>query len=240
LLFLVLAIFTDRAPAQSILACGPFTGDQIASPEPREAKWAVHRFDLINERVTTLPHRVLFFGDSLTEWFEAHAPELWRQEMASRGVLNAGVSGDRTEHLLWRLQHGNPPSPPIAGLIVLIGTNDLSYGRQPDLVAEGIRADLGFLRQRLPAARILLLGLLPREASPDAPLRQRVIEVNRLIKRCADDSAVLYADLGDRLLDANSRLIPGLFLDNLHFNQDGYARLFPRLGQLVDRIAPVR
>ena len=96
--------------------------------------------------------------------------------MQTRGVLNAGVSGDRTENLLWRLQNGNLDGPPPALVILLIGTNDLAYDgppRSPELAAEGIRANLLYLRERLPDTPILLLGLLPRGASPDSELRRK-------------------------------------------------------------------
>jgi len=62
--------------------------------------------------------------------------------------------------------------------VLLIGTNDLAYGRSPELTADGIRTNLEMLRQRLPEARILLLGLLPREESSSAPLRLEVAQVN--------------------------------------------------------------
>src|SRR5712691_1234785 len=97
------------AYAQKPLRCGPFTQDMLAAPEPREARWPVQRFESINTAVKTQPHRVLFLGDSLAEGFDL---EVWHRHMTPRGVLNAGVSGDRTEHLLWRLQHGNLTGPP--------------------------------------------------------------------------------------------------------------------------------
>ena len=125
--------------------------------------------------------------------------------MQPRGVLNAGISGDETENLLWRLQNGNLEGPPPALAIMLIGINDLTYSgspRSPELAAEGIRANLLYLRRRLPDTRILLLGLLPRGASPDSELRRKVIAVNQLISSCADRRAVFYADIGGALLDA--------------------------------------
>ena len=89
---------------------------------------------------------------------------------ADRDVLNAGVSGDRSENLLWRLQNGNLAGKPPSLVVMLIGTNDLAYDgkpRSPALAAEGIRANLLYLRQALPDTPILLLGLLPRGASPE-------------------------------------------------------------------------
>src|SRR5215469_18708872 len=64
-------------------------------------------------------------------------------------------------------------------------TNDLAAHRSAELTANGIRANLVLLREPLPE-RILLLGLLPRERSPDAPLRRAAAEVNSLIRGCAD------------------------------------------------------
>ena len=69
------------------------------------------RFEAINEQVRNTPHRVLFLGDSLTERFPHDAPRAWREHMQPRGVLDAGVSGDRSENLLWRLQNGNLAGP---------------------------------------------------------------------------------------------------------------------------------
>ena len=222
------------AHAQSPLRCGRFTEAVLDPPAPREARWPVQEFEKINLAVKARPDRVLFLGDSLTERFD---PELWRQHMEPRGVLNAGVSGDRTEHLLWRLMHGNLGGPPPAGVVVLIGTNDLTYeDRTPEYVAEGIRTDLLYLRQRLPRARIGLLGLWPRAMWPDAPLRGAILAVNRLIRNCGDDRSVFYADIGGLLLDRDGRLTPEISPDRLHFSALGYARLMPRLDALIDRL----
>jgi lysophospholipase L1-like esterase len=228
------------APAEAQLRCGKFTDDVIAQPEPRAAQSAVRRFEVINAEVKSVRHRLLFLGNSLTERFPINAPEVWQAQMAPRGVLNAGVSGDRTEHLLWRLQNGNLDGPPPAGAIVLIGTNDLFLPRPPEHAAEGIRANLSYLRQRLPAMRILLLGLLPRSESADALLRRGTVEVNRLIAGCSDDNLIVYADIGSVLLDPDGRLSQTISPDHLHLSAAGYGRLAPRLDGLIDRLFPAR
>ncbi len=223
----------SRSHAAPALRCSPFTRDTIAAPEPREAAWPVHRFDVINAAVKSQPYKVLFFGDSITEAFDK---ELWQSDMAPRGVLNAGVSGDRSEHLLWRLQHGNLAGPPPRGLVLLIGTNDLGHDRSPEDTAEGIRADLLYLRQRLPDAPILLLGLWPRGESAADRLRRGTVAVNRLIRRCGDNRTVIYADIGGVLLDPDGRLSRAISPDLLHFSHEGYARLAPLLDPLIDRL----
>jgi lysophospholipase L1-like esterase len=120
-----------------------------------------------------------------------------------------------------------------------IGTNDLAYDgppRSPELAAEGIRANLLYLRRRLPDTPILLLGLLPRGASAQSELRRKTVAVNELISRCADRRSVFYADIGGTLLDAQGRLTPEVSPDRLHFSEIGYARLAPQLDTLIDWI----
>ena len=237
------ALLWCGAAAGAQLACGHFTEEALAPPAPREAKWPVHRCEVINRRIETEPHRLLFLGDSITERFEQQAPEVWRQNMASRGVLDDGVSGDRTEHLLWRMQHGNLAGLPPKGVIVLIGTNDLTNGGNPrsmELIAEGIRRDLLYLRTQLPNTRILLLGLWPRGASPTARLRRGTVAVNRLIRACGDNDMVVYADIGGVLLKPDGTLTREISPDLLHFSPAGYERLMPRLDALIDNLVAGR
>ena len=234
---LLWTLLLNPGPARAQLACGPFTNEAIAPPAPREVRWPLQRLAEINAAVKTQPYRVLFLGDSITERFPTDAPDVWTAHMAPRGVLNAGVSGDRTEHLLWRLEHGNLAGPPPRAVVLLIGTNDLTNGgagRPAELVAEGVRANLLYLHRRLPNARILLLGLYPRGASPEDRLRRGTVAVNELIQHCGDGGAIVYADIGGVLLDPVGRLTRQVSPDLLHFSQEGYARLAPRLDALID------
>src|SRR5260370_7709388 len=104
-----------------------------------------------------------------------------------------------------------------------MGTNDLAGHRPPDLTADGIRANLALLRERLPEAQILLLGLLPREQFPDAPLRRAVVQVNRLIRDCADGEYIVYAEIGDALLDRHGHLTVPVPPDCLPFTDPRYS-----------------
>jgi beta-glucosidase len=237
LLALLLGFCPAPGETQSLLNCGPFTQEPPTPPRPRENGHARTRFEQINSAVKTQPHRVLFLGDSLTEHFDS---DLWRDHMAPRGVLNAGISGDRTDHLRWRLEHGNLDGPPPQAVVLLIGTNDLSYDRSPEVVAEGIRANLLKLRQRIPRADILLLGLWPREDVPRISQRHEVAAVNQLIGACGGSARIRYADLGGQLLELDGRLSPQISPDRLHFSAQGYARLVPSLDRLIDQLLAPR
>ena len=235
----VVAACVVAAPAQAQLRCGAFIASSSAAPAPRTDSWAVSSFQRINTEVKTQPYRALFLGDSITERWNLplwDSQRVWNAHMAPRGVLDAGVSGDRTEHLRWRLDHGNLAGPPPKGVVLLIGTNDLAVGRSPAEAAEGVRQILVRLREKLPATRILLLGLTPRGATADDPLRQEALQVNQLIPSCADGSSIVYADVGGGLLEPNGVLPRALSPDLLHFNAAGYERIVPKLDPLIDRL----
>lgn len=225
--------------AQAQVPCGPFFTGQLAMPESRVEPWSLASFERIKTAVKTQPYRVLFLGDSITQRWELPlwgAQPTWLANMTPRGVLNAGVSGDRTEHLRWRLNNGNLAGPPPKGVVLLIGTNDLAHGRPPNEAAEGVRAILIQLRHKLPDTRILLLGLTPRGGAAEDPLRQEVVQVNQMIHTCADGNAIVYADIGGALLDAHGMLSKELAPDYLHFSGAGYARLAPQLDPLIDQL----
>ena len=189
--------------------------------------------------VKTQPYRVLFLGDSITERWDLPlwgAKDVWDANMPQRGVLNAAVSGDRTEHLRWRLDHGNLDGPPPKGVVLLIGTNDLGHGRPPAEAAEGIRQILIQLRQKLPNTHILLLGLTPRGGAPWDPLRIAASQVNQMIGSCADGQTIWATDIGGPLLDAKGMLSQSLSPDYLHFNAAGYERVVPQLDPLIDQL----
>jgi len=234
----LLALFVTAVPGGLALAadippCAQFTDEGPPQPIARGDRRGLERLEWINQAVKNAPHSVLFFGDSLTEGWD---PALWERSLASRGVLNAGISGDFTDHILWRLERGNLAGPPPKAVILLIGTNDLAAHRSPELTADGIRANLVLLRERLPEATILLLGLLPREQFPDAPLRRAAAQVNSLIRHCADDEHIVYAEIGDGLLDSDGRLSVAISPDWLHFNERGYALLASSLEPVLDRV----
>lgn len=230
-----LALGTSQASAQTGLRCARFGEPPV--PEPRSYSGAVARNEAIDEEAK-LPHRILFLGDSL---FERWDPESWQTHYAARGALNAGVSGDRTQNLLWRVENGNLVGPPPQLVVLMIGTNDLGLGRTPEDTAEGVRAILAALRARLPRVPILLLGIWPRAMWPKAPLRGEIAEVNRLIRGCTDGVTIRYLDLGGLLLDPDGRLSPAVSPDRLHLSALGYARLMPQLDSAIDRLlAPDR
>ena len=234
-LLLLPLMFTASGTAApfDLLNCRPFTHAVLPAPAPQQAPEATERFVAIGREVKSGPHSVLFVGDSLTQKWD---PSVWERYFAPLGTLNAGVNGDRTEHLLWRLEHGTLDGQHPKVVIVLIGTNDIGRDRPAPIVAEGIREILNLLRERLPAAQILLLGVLPRGHSPSFRRRSQVRQVNDLIEQCADGKHIHFVDLAGALLDSSGVLSAGISPDGVHLSQQGYDLLGRRLALVLHGI----
>jgi len=207
------------------------------TPVPRDAKW-MKRHELINSRAVPGAVDVIFLGDSITQGWEGAGKEAWEKSFAPLKAMNAGIGGDRTEHVLWRLANGN-----IAGItpkvaVLMIGTNN-SRTNTPEQIAAGIRAIVGTLREKLPETKILLLAIFPRGADPSDPLRKTNAAANDLVKSLDDGKHVFYLDIGPRFLTADGVLEKRVMPDLLHLSPEGYAiwagAVEPKVRELLGR-----
>jgi lysophospholipase L1-like esterase len=219
------------------IACGAFANADLPKPTPQTDPEAVERFHAINREAEARSHTIVFLGDSLTRKWDR---SLWEQHFARLNALNAGVNGDRTEHLLWRIEHGNLAGQKPELVVILIGTNDIGRDRPPEIIAEGVREILVAVRAQLPASRILLLAVLPRTESPGSERRRQVAAVNQLIRTCADRKHVFYADVGDALLDRAGRLTREVSPDGVHLSERGYVLFTERLEDEFGSLPPMK
>jgi lysophospholipase L1-like esterase len=187
------------------------------------------RFEQINKRAQQGDVDLLFLGDSITQGWQSAASSkgdkggksVWEKYYGNRKAMNAGVGGDRTEHVLWRLDHGNIDGihPKLA--VVMIGTNN-SKANKPEEIAEGIKAIVAELRGRLPDMKILLLAIFPRAEKADDPLRITNAKASELASKVADDKMVFYMDIGSKFLAPDGTLSKDIMPDLLHPNEKGY------------------
>jgi lysophospholipase L1-like esterase len=167
--------------------------------------------------------RLVFIGDSITQFWEEH---IFRNFYAHRAPLNLGIGGDVTQSLLWRLENGHWPAQlkPEA-IVLLIGTNNIGSGAQPQAVAYGITRIVERLQQLAPQARIVLVGILPRGIYANDRMRRPIAEVNRLIAACGDGRRVFYSEPGQLMLDGQGVLYDWIAPDWIHLSLTGYAIL---------------
>src|SRR5512140_3658308 len=64
------------------------------------ASW-IQRHELMNRQAKQGHIDLIYVGDSIVEHFNKQGKEVWEHYYAGRNALNLGISGDRTEHVLW-------------------------------------------------------------------------------------------------------------------------------------------
>jgi len=161
--------------------------------------------------------QILFIGDSINHFF---TPEVFKEAYGSRKAINLGFGWDRTENVLWRLEHGelDDISPKVA--VVMIGTNNLQLNTNAEIV-DGIRAICAEIHTRQPKTKILLLGIFPRGEKP-GPLRDRIAEINRSISALDGHDDVTYLDFGAKFLEPDGAISKETMRDFLHPTEKGY------------------
>lgn len=181
--------------------------------------------------------QLVFIGDSITQGWEKEGAAVWRQNYAGYNALGLGFGGDRTENVLWRLQRGavDGLDPKVA--VLMIGTNNAGLrGDFPAITLAGIRRNVEELKQRLPRTRILVLGIFPRDAGADGPMRRLNEQVNAQLPALADGRRVFFLNLNQAFLAPGGVLSKDIMPDLLHPNEAGYAIWANAMQPELDRL----
>jgi len=220
--------FATKTLAMLIAGCGFFAVAQnspkAVTPEPRsKEKWWVDRHQKKLEAPEREKAKIVYIGDSIVHGFENAGKATWAKYYAPRNSLNLGFSGDRTENVLWRLDNGEVDNIKPKLVIMMIGTNNTGHRRdKPADIAAGIKAILDKLHQKLPETKVLLLGIFPRGAKGDDPLRVNNEEANALIEKFADNKNIFYLNINKTFLADDGTLPREIMPDLLHPNAKGY------------------
>jgi beta-glucosidase len=166
---------------------------------------------------------LVMIGDSITHGWEDGGRKTWDQYYAKRHAVNLGFSGDRTEQVLWRLQHGEIEGLAPKLVVIMIGTNNTGHRQdKPEDTAAGIKAIVGEVRTRLPQTKTLLLAIFPRGGHANDALRKLNDATNKIIAGYADNEHVFFLDINAEFLDDNGVLPTSIMPDLLHPNAEGY------------------
>ncbi len=207
------------------LAGSVFAQQLSTTPVPRDEKWQ-QRVERDAAQAKQGGWELVFIGDSITDGWQGKGKTVWDKYFGSYKALNLGISADRTEHVLWRLDHGQLEGYQPKLFIVMIGTNNNGH-RKPaqestaDTVA-GIKAILDRLGQKAPEAKVLLLAIFPRGETPQDACRVRNEAVNAEIQKFADNTRVFWLNINDKLLQGDGVLSRDIMPDLLHPNTMGY------------------
>jgi len=177
---------------------------------------------------------VLFMGDSITDFWRSRGKEVWDHYYGGLKTANFGISADRTQNVLWRLQNGEGQGFSPKVVVLMIGTNNTGIqSRSPQAFPSpwrntnaetiaGVTAVVAELRKDFPAAKILLLSIFPR--GDDALAMQQIPEINKGIAKLDDQKHVFYLDITKKFLGLDGQINPDYFqlADRLHPTPAGY------------------
>ena len=185
------------------------------------APWMA-RHQAINARAQQGHVDLLYVGDSIVQLYEQQGKDTWDRYYAPRHALNLGSSGDRTEHVLWRLAHGNIDgiAPKLA--IVMIGQNNGGHNTAEEIGA-GVTAVVQKICAKLPATKILLLAIFPRGEKPTEE-REVLAKASRIAAQLADNTTMFSMDINKIVLRPDGSIPAELMPDFEHPSAQGYRR----------------
>ncbi|XP_050934348.1 platelet-activating factor acetylhydrolase IB subunit beta isoform X2 [Lates calcarifer] len=215
------------------------SGDELnpaAVPQPAEdvqgdGRWMSQHTRFVQECKDGEPD-VLFVGDSMVQLMQQY--EVWRELFSPLHALNFGIGGDTTCNVLWRLQNGELENIRPKVVVLWVGTNN--YEHTAEQVAGGILAIAQLLTSRLPKAKIVVLGLLPRGERPN-PLREKNAAVNGLLRSWLPRlGQAQLLDLGGEFVHSDGTIISQDMFDFLHLTSTGYRTVAKPLSDLLLQI----
>lgn len=179
------------------------------------------------------PVGLLFLGDSITERWRI-APEIWEKYYGAYQPANFGIGGDRTQHVIWRIEHGELDGLSPKVTVLMLGTNN-SLDYTAEEIAAANRKIVGMIRAKLPETRILVLGIFPRgprerDGSPvtgksvaEAAKRMQTIDaVNRDLAGLDDGKTIRFLNINAVFTDKEGRIPAAIMPDQLHPGPAGY------------------
>ena len=198
------------------------------NPMPRDPGW-VKRHEGFVAQAKSGGIDILFMGDSITDFWRNTGSNVWNQYYAPQHAANFGISGDRTQHVLWRMNNGELDGIHPKVVVLMIGTNNTGKERgrnvprnTPPQVIEGVTAVVNDIRAKLPESKILLLAIFPRgDGGPEQ--QAQINEINPEIAKLADGKMITFLDIGAKFLDADGNVSSAVMLPGLlHPNAKGY------------------
>lgn len=203
------------------------------------------KHNLLGQFTHSHPVDLLFVGDSITEWWLTEGLKIWNKDYQPRRAANIGIAGDTTQDVYWRLSHGEIDNLSPRAAVLMIGTNDISFGH-PEAVVPGIERILQLMHAKMPRTKILLLGLFPRDFSANSQVRSIIKDINGQLKHlCSEINRnsggpyVFYLDISNKFLRPDGSLIADAFQpDGLHLAAHGYEIWAEAMQPELDKLMP--
>ncbi|MBI1345792.1 DUF1080 domain-containing protein [bacterium] len=171
-----------------------------------------------SQRVEQDQNALVFLGDSITQgWgdnFQGRFPGV--------KLANRGISGDTTRGMLLRLKDDVLVLNP-RGVVLLMGTNDLEEGAEPEVIAGNLKLIIAALKEHREDLPIVLCEVFPSDASKKRPA-DKIKRINELYRAAVKgDPQVTVVDTWTLFANPEGNAKAEEFPDLLHPNEKGYA-----------------
>lgn len=207
-------------------------------PSARTEAWWLSRHAEKQAEVDKATADIVFLGDSITHAWELEGEQAWERHFAAMNCINLGYAGDRTEHVLWRIENGELAFKKVDFVCLLIGTNNAGHRSDPaEEISQGIASIVARVQGALPTAKIILNAIFPRSRKPTQRMRLLVNETNTLIRRFCDGEQVYWLDINAQLLTKDGFLEANVMPDYLHPNAEQY-KIWAQA--ICDRVAAIK
>lgn len=212
------SVFAEKSPEKIV-------PDPPDVPRMNTQHWVPARYKVVREQLVGKECGVLFVGDSITQGWEQEGAEWWGKLFLPMKAVNFGVSGDRTESILWRMEDtGLAVRTPPRYCVLLAGTNNIGLwkGKQTaEETVKGIRETAVRLLRKFPETRLILMEVTPYGPDPSAPLRKRQEEINERLRGLKLPRTAILS-INGRLLNPDGTFREGMFKDKVHLTAKGY------------------
>lgn len=174
-------------------------------------------------------------GDSITEIL--NHTELYADYTAESGlaVYNRGISGDTSDRLFERLESNVLNLRP-SNIVLLIGTNDYSYGLPMQETVDNIEKILAVISEKCSDANVIIQAVYPVNGKLNKYNKRKnakIQKLNKKIKPLAEKYSAVFLDLTEVLSDKDGDFKPEYTYDGLHPNVFGFEKVVEKVIPLL-------
>lgn len=204
---------------KSAATLNTWADNMVRSPEDPPYLSLHYRLRKLYFAVDPTPvHPVVFLGDSITYGGD------WHDLFPQYPVENRGIGGDSTLGLLNRLDQIIALQP--SQIFLMIGTNDLCYGRSIPKIIDNYRLILSRFQRELPSTKVYVQSVLPFNDTmfPARGLRNNneIVKLNAELNKVAEQYRYPYLNLTNAFTGTDGRLPVEYTSDGLHLSKAGY------------------
>ena len=159
---------------------------------------------------------IILLGDSITEGFPT---ETLLKEFP---VVNKGVSGDRTDRVLERLNRDVFDLNPSA-VFLLIGINDIGSGFSNNTLLVNYERAIIRMTKKAPGIKLFVESILPTRGIDNRPL-ERIQLLNVEIHKLAMKYGIKFLDIYPLFVNGTGELAEEFSDDGLHLTLAAYEK----------------